>query len=185
MAIKKYNSSTKQLTDLLGDVRRTNNFILTISDVTEGTDLALVVQRAFLPKLSLGVLELRHGNDALKFAGVASWEGGQATIIDTLKRDELDALLTWIKETYDWASGEIGLASEYKKSGYVEEFAADGKHLRRWTIEGMWVSEFDPGELNAAQAELKEISFTIQIDPSRSFAPEYGTEYDQDPNLNQ
>lgn len=185
MAVKKYNSSTKQLSGLLGDVRRTNNFIVTITDVTEGNDLSLVIQRAFLPKFSLQPLELRHGNDALKFAGVASWEGGQITVIDTLKRDELDAVLAWLKETYDWTTGEIGYAGDYKKSGYIEEFASDGRFLRRWQVEGLWISDPDMGELNAAQGDMKELSFTIQIDPSRSFAPEYGTEYDQDPNLNQ
>lgn len=178
-------NSTKQLTGRLGDVRRTNNFIVTIKDVTDNSDLELIIQRAFLPKVSLNVLEMRHGNDAKKFAGVATWEGGQITILDTLKRDELDALLEWFKATYNWATGQVGYAGDYKKEGYISEYAADGKFMRKWAVEGMWISDLDPGELDASQGEMKQISFTIQIDPSRSFAPEYGNDYDQTPNLNE
>lgn len=178
-------TSTKQLTGRLGDVRRTNNFIVTIQDVTDNSDLELIIQRAFLPKVSLNVLELRHGNDAKKFAGVASWEGGQITILDTLKRDELDTVLEWFKSTYDWVTGDVGYAGDYKKTGYISEYAADGKFMRRWPVEGMWISELDPGELDASQGEMKQITFTIQIDPSRAFAPEYGNDYDQTPNHNE
>jgi hypothetical protein len=177
-------TSTKQLTGLLGDVRRTNNFVVTILDVTDNSDLDLVIQQAFLPKVSLNVLELRRGNDALKFAGVASWEGGQITILDTLQRTELDAVLAWFKQTYNWKTREIGIASEYKKAGYISEFAADGRYMRKWPISGMWISNIDPGSLDAAQGEFKQITFTIQIDPSDDFAPVYGTEYDQEPNIN-
>lgn len=166
-------SSTKNLTNLLGDVRRTNNFIMTIEGVTDSSDLELVMQNAWLPKLSINVLELRHGNDALKFAGTASWEGGQCTIIDTLSKDELDTLLEWVNLVYKWQEGSIGLASEYKKSGLITEYASNGEYVREWKVEGLWPSDIDLGQLNAAQAELKEISFTIQIDPSRSFAPTY------------
>ena len=169
--------STKNLTNLLGDVRRTNNFILSIGGVmTADNSLELIVQKAFLPKVSLNVLELRHGNDAKKFAGVASWEGGQVTIIDTLNQDELSALLAWFKITYDWEEGNIGYAegsSGYKKKGFITEYGSNGAFIRKWLVEGMWISDLDPGELDATQGELKQISFTIQIDPSRSFAPTY------------
>jgi len=167
--------STKPLTGLLGGVRRTNNFIVSI-DGLNGSDvsLELIIQKAFLPTVSLNVLELKHGNDALKFAGVATWAGGQITVLDVLSRNELDAVLTWFKSTYNWTDGTIGLASEYKKHGYIKEFAADGRYLRQWEIEGMWISSLDLGQLDSASGENKELAFTIEIDPLRKFAPTYG-----------
>ena len=170
-------TSTKNLTGdtLLGDVRRNNNFVVTIVDVTEneGQNLDLIIRKAFLPKVSLNVLDLRHGNDALKFPGVATWEGGTISIIDVLNKDELDALLAWYKKTYDWETGTIGVAREFKKIGYITEYASDGRFRRKWNTEGMWISALDLGELDASSGELKQITATIQIDPSRNFAPEY------------
>lgn len=172
------NISTKPLTGLLGDVRRSNNFIITVADVFDGTNLELVIDSAFLPSVSLNVISLTHGNDSKKFAGVATWNGGQLKILDTLNRTELDAVLAWFKKSYDWTNGAVGLASEYKKSGYITEYAADGRYIRKWEVEGAWISDFDLGQLDATSAELKKYSLTIQIDPSRSLAPIYEDEED-------
>lgn len=174
--------STRQLTGQLGDIRRRNNFIVTINDVTtalndgniNSTDtLELVIDKAFLPSVSLNVLEVRHGNDALKFAGVATWTGGQLAILDVLDPDSLEALMDWFKLTYDWETGNIGYAGEYKKSGFITEYAADGRFVRKWEVEGLWISEFDPGQLDAQSGDFKTVTCQIQIDPPRKFRPEY------------
>lgn len=180
------NIRVKPLSGLLGDVRRTNNFIVTITDVTtvgndEDNNLELVIKQAFIPSVSLNVLELRHGNDAKKFAGVATWTGGQITVIDVLSRKELDAVLTWFKQTYDWKSGNIGVADEYKKNGYITEYASNGQFERKWYVEGMWISDLNMGDLDAASGEFKQITMKIEIDPSQEFAPtysNYGSEED-------
>lgn len=180
------NIRVKPLSGLLGDVRRTNNFIVTIEGVTtadneEDNNLELIIKQAFIPSVSLNVLELRHGNDAKKFAGVATWTGGQLTVIDVLSPKELQAVLAWFKQTYDWKTGNIGVANDYKKTGYITEYASNGKFVRTWEIEGMWISELNMGELDASSGEMKQVTMTIQIDPSQAFAPtysEYGLEAD-------
>lgn len=170
--------STKGLTGLLGDIRKNNNFIVHIEDITDnGNSLDLVIQQAFLPQVSLSVLEFRHGNDAKKLAGVASFQGGQITILDTLSRSEFDVLMDWFYQTYDQETGAIGLASEYKKTGYITEFAADGRYQRRWTVNGMFISAVNLGELNASDGSMKEVQVTIEIDPS-PMQPEYFDESD-------
>lgn len=162
---KLYNS-TRGLVGNLGDVRRTNNFVVTITDITDGNNLDLVIQRAFLPKVSLQVLEVRRGNDAIKLAGVASWQGGQITILDVVSTKELNKVIEWFNNTYDTETGQIGFAKDYKKKGYITEYTQDGKNERVWQINGIWISDFDPGSLNAAEGALKEIALTLQIDPS-------------------
>lgn len=162
---------------LLGEIRRQNNFILKISGVTTGgdipNDLTLIVSRAFLPKVSNQVLELRHGNETVKFAGVASWEGGEIAFHDVLNQDELDAVIEWHRKTYDPKTGNIGLASEYKKNGTVTELAPNGEFRRQWSLNGMWISSRDLGILDSSNGELKQVSFTIQIDPSSTLSPKY------------
>lgn len=169
--------TTRALTGGLGDVRRTNNFRLFINDVMDGNDLDLIVQQAFLPKVSLQPIELRHGNDAKKLAGVATWTGGNVTILDVLSKKELDAVLHWHRLTYDANGGIIGFAETftdyngtvhegYKKSGSIHEYTADGKLERKWELNGLWISDLDLGELDATRGDLKQITMTISIDPS-------------------
>lgn len=171
--------STKGLTGLLGDVRKTNNFIVHIEDITDdGNSLDLVIQQAFLPQVSLQSLEFRHGNDAKKLAGVATFQGGNITILDTLSRDEYDVLIDWFYDTYNPETGAIGLASDYKKSGFITEFASDGRYQRRWNVEGMFISDLQLGNLDASGTDMKQVQLTIQIDPS-PMKPEY---YDENDN---
>lgn len=166
MAKDKYYN-TRGLKGLLGEVRRPNNFKIVIDDIgADKANLELIMQRAFLPKVTLNVIELRHGNEALKFAGAASWEGGQITILDTLSKKELNLLLDWFNDTYDTETGTLGLASKYKKTATIYEYAADGRYERSWPIEGAWISSPDLGTLDATSDALKELSFVIQIDPS-------------------
>lgn len=181
--------STRKLTGLLGDIRRTNNFVITIENVTEDdNNLDLVIQQAFLPKVSITPIELRHGNEAIKLAGAVNWEGGTLTILDVLSRAELDAIEKWHKSTYDFETGQVGFADTvtlpngdiipgYKRLATITEYAGDGKFARKWEIRGVWINNFDPGTLHAAQAEGKEIGLTLQIDPSPVFPVEYGAEY--------
>lgn len=161
--------NTRGLKGLRGDVRRQNHFVLYIQDIFDGVDngLELVVRQAFLPKVSLSVLNLRRGNDAIKLPGVADWTGGTITVLDTLSKVELQALLGWFNQTYNTETGAMGLASEFKKGGFVTEYASDGRYIRQWPLTGMWISDPDFGTLDATADAEKELSFTIQIDPGR------------------
>lgn len=159
---------------LLGDARRTNNFRIFIESVTTDDNyLDLIVQKAFLPRVSLSPIELRHGNDSKKLPGVASWQGGNVSIIDVLSQNELNTLLDWFKQTYDPDTGAIGIASEFKRKGYIAEYAGDGKMERKWPLEGIWISELSFGELDATNNTNKEITLTLQIDPPRQLHPTY------------
>lgn len=163
--------NTRALKGKLGDIRRSNNFRLLIKDITDapGADIDLIVQRAFLPRVSLDVLDLRHGNDSVKLAGVATWSSGEVTVLDVLSTAELDVITGWFSKTYKHdkeVGGIIGMASEYKKQGTIYEYASDGTVERAWDVEGLWISELNLGDLDATRGDLKEISMTIQIDPS-------------------
>lgn len=156
----------------LMDIRRDNNFIVSIENVTgDGNSLQLVITKAFLPKVSLDVLNIRHGNDAIKLAGVASWEGGTISFHDVLEESAFNTVMDWFKEIYDPETGKIGKASVYKKSGTIKEAAPDGTYVRTWDVHGMWISALDFGALDAAGGNTREISMTIQIDPPTTFGP--------------
>ena len=161
---------------LLGDFRKPNNFIVQIDGIVgvEGNSLDAIIQTAFLPQVSVSPIEIRHGNDSIKLAGVASWSGGQITILDVLSKIELDALIAWFETVYDPSTGEIGLSKDYKKKGKIIEVGANGNYVREWTVEGMWPSDLDLGTLDAAaNGDAKQISMTIQIDPMKSLRPKY------------
>ena len=159
---KYYN--TRGLKGLLGEVRRPNNFKVVIQGIgADEANLELIMQRAFLPKVTLNPIELRRSNE-----DQVKWKVGRLTdtILDTLSKKELNLLLDWFNETYDTETGTLGLASNYKKTATIYEYAADGRYERSWPLEGVWISSTDLGTLDATSDALKEISFVLQIDPS-------------------
>ena len=93
--------------------------------------------------------------------------------MDVLSPKELNTLLKWFKQTYDPETGTIGIASEYKKKGFISEYAADGRLERKWPVEGLWISDLDFGILDATNNSPKEITFTLQIDPPVKMEPDY------------
>jgi len=148
------------------EIRRENNFILTIEGLGKN-NIDLFVMKAFLPKVSINVIDLRRGNDSLKFAGAATWQGGTLEILDTTDNETFQAIYNWFKQVYDSKKGGvIGKASEYKKTGYITEYIADGQEGRRWNLSGLWISDFDFGTLNAESADFKRVSLKIEIDPT-------------------
>ena len=160
--------------NLLGDIRRTNNFTLTIQGVSaEDNNLELVVDRAFIPSLEIGVITLTHGNDSKTFAGQATWQGGEVTINDTLNKAELDALIEWQKEVYDPETGAVGHAHVYKKLATLTEFSGNAQYVREWTFP-VWISGLRFGDLDASNANLKQVSATLQVDPPEKLGPTYG-----------
>lgn len=173
----KNNLSTKGYTNLLGDIRRTSNYIVIIEGVMAGNNaLELVVDKAFIPSLEIGVLTLTHGNDSKTFAGQASWSGGTLTINDTLNQAELDALIAWQKEVYDPSTGAIGHAEPigigYKKLAHITEYSGSGDFQRTWTCP-VWISGLNHDNLDSSTQALKQVHAQIQVDPPQQLEPKY------------
>lgn len=186
--------STRGYTKLRGDIRRTNNYIVTIGGLTnnkgEAIDISTVTTNFTIPSVEVGVITLTHGNDSKTFAGQATWSAGQMVINDTLNRDEADALVNWFKRVYKFNSkgdGVIGFANDvterdengnevvikgYKVNVRVEEYAGDLK-FRRVQTYPMWPSALNWGELDASNAALKQVSLTLQVDPPETIEPTY------------
>lgn len=166
-------ATTKSFTNLLGDIRKTNNFVISIEDVTDtGNALTAVVTQAFIPALEIGVITLTHGNDSKTYAGQATWTGGNIVIQDVLNQAELDALIAWQEQVYDPATGAIGVAQDYKKQATLTEYAGNMKFIRRWEFP-VWISGLTFGELDAANANHKQVTATLQVDPPSTLRPVY------------
>lgn len=144
------------------DFQRQNNFECIIGDL--GQDITLCVSKAFLPEVSLDVIEIPYFNGKAKMAGLSNFEAGSLEIRDAIGVDVEKKLYDWFKLGFDWETGKMSSASEYKKEISVIEYSGDGSISRTWTLKGCWISTFAPGELDYASGDLKVITLTIQYD---------------------
>lgn len=144
--------------------QRINNAVLHIADLDGDDDLVLSLMSFPLPKRTNGIIEVGYVNERRKFAGLPTFDDLSVVYKDYTDRNLVNILWTWAMQVYDPRTGVIGLASGYKKNGWVELFAPNGEHIRRYDIIGIWPSGFDPGDADLTGEDTINVTVTFTID---------------------
>ena len=154
--------------DLKYEPQRTYNYQLNIFGLPgQGTEqIMLTVVNFSLPNEQNEVIEIKHGNTNVKFAGSVTWQGSDTlTVIDYVTVDMSMIISDWRKLVYRQQSDEIGWAAEYKKAGQVVEVGPDGTFHRTWQYEGLWPSAVNYGALDHENTnDVRRIEITMQYD---------------------
>lgn len=131
-----------------------------------------------LPKSANGIIEQRHVNEMRKFAGNPTFEDLQVVYKDMVDVDIAKILQKWRYSVYNPETGQVGLASQYKKTGTITLFAPNGGFVRTWKLIGAWPSNFDPGDADLSGEDTINISVTVTIDkaiPDQGIKPDSTT----------
>ena len=137
--------------DLAWEPQRQTNFQLNIFGLPgQGTDLIMLSLVNFsLPTVTNEVINIKHGNTDVKFAGTTQWQGSnQLTVIDYITTDIQKVISDWRELVYRPSDDAIGWAAQYKKNAELVTVGPDGTFVRTWQYEGVWPSEVNYGEVN-------------------------------------
>jgi hypothetical protein len=130
-----------------------------------------------LPKTANGIIEHQHVNEKRKFAGTPTFDDLQVVYKDMVDVNIAQILQKWRYMVYNPETGQIGLASQYKKIGTITQFAPNGGFIRQWKLIGAWPSAFDAGDADLSGEDTVNISVTITIDkavPDTAIKPSGG-----------
>lgn len=154
--------------DLKWEPQRVTNYQLNIYGLPgQGTEMVMLSLVNFsLPTVSNEVINIKHGNTDVKFAGTTQWQGSdQLTVIDYVTTDISKMISDWRELVYRPSDDAIGWAANYKKQGEVTETGPDGTFHRTWKYEGIWPSQVNYGELNhESTTDVRRIEIQIQYD---------------------
>jgi hypothetical protein len=145
--------------------QRQNNFSLEIP--LSGTDkdyISMALHGLTLPQQTNEVGEIEFQNETRKYAGKANVEEGTLILKDFVDVDTLGAVLRWRKQVYDPQTGNIGLAKDYKKTGYAILTGPDGSGERVAKLIGCWPSADPSFDLNMEGSDKILLEVPIQID---------------------
>lgn len=165
----------------LFEIQRSNNFEFIISDFdslnyagsTETTTSKLVggqelirlaVSAASIPHFTQSAIEVKRGNNIIKYAGVPEFGDGKLTVIDYIGADTLSLLMAWQNLTYNVATEKVGLAESYKRSCTLIEYSPDYQVVREWKMFGCWISDIKEDDMDSERAEARKIEATIIYD---------------------
>lgn len=161
------------------EIQRSNNFAfyVDLSDITTsnstyfsaGTNnqqqiLELACSKAFVPHFKQEVITVKRGNNAIKFAGAATFDSGSISVRDYIGTNIKDLLMAWQRKSYNLDTEKVGLASDYKRQGTLVEYTPDYQVVRTWNLYGCWISAITEGEYSHDSNDVKSIDVTIEYD---------------------
>lgn len=129
--------------------------------------LRLSVASTSVPNFELGVIETRMGNSVVKFAGVPTFAAGTIVVNDWIGADTLSIVKAWRNLAYNVDTDKRGLASDYKKTCYLQELTPDLQVVRTITLYGCWVSNITETDFTRENDDKKQITCTIQYDKAK------------------
>lgn len=160
------------------EIQRSNNFVFYVSGLSkklsitnnkyaqENADdiIKISVNKATVPHFTQSAIQVKRGNNTMKFAGAPEFGSGSIDLNDYIGAGTKDVLLAWQNKSYDVRTEKVGLASDYKKDAYLLEYTPDYQLVRTWKLMGCWISGLSEGEYSHDSADKHTISATIEYD---------------------
>ena len=166
----------------LYEIQRTNNFEFIVTDIDGIMKAGMVGGEAFgtidnaqeiirlsvvsssIPHFKQDAIQVKRGNNTMKFAGVPTFDAGKLKLNDFIGAATKEVLMAWQNLSYNVLTEKVGLASDYKKDCYLVEYTPDYQKVRQWKMHGCWISELSEDEFNHESNEGKKIDVTIEYD---------------------
>ena len=166
----------------LYEIQRTNNFEFIVTDIdgimkagmvgeeVNGTIenaqeiIRMSVISSSIPHFKQGAIEVKRGNNTMKFAGVPTFDAGKIKLNDFIGAATKEVLMAWQNLSYNVVTEKVGLASDYKKDCYLVEYTPDYQKVRQWILHGCWISEINEDGFNHESNEGNKIEATIEYD---------------------
>ncbi len=126
--------------------------------------LKLAVTKCDVPHYEVGVLEYRRGNDVIKFAGVPTFKAGSLTVDDYVGLDTKSILMAWLRQAYDPFTRKGGRMINYKINCTLVEYTQDYQEIRKWKLEGCFISALSEEPFDRANDGKRQITATLQYD---------------------
>ena len=136
----------------------------TISAQNASDAIRLSVASSSVPHFSQGVIEIQRGNNTVKYAGVPSFNAGTLVINDYIGLEAKMALEAWQNLSYNVRTQKVGLAGDYKKECSLVEYTPDYQPVRKWVLQGCWISELSEDNFSNEDNSKHTVTATIQYD---------------------
>jgi hypothetical protein len=152
--------------------QRQNNALLRIEGLLQSDLVTLSLESFPMPKFTINPVEAMYLNTRSKFAGNVNVEDLTIVVRDFVDVQTALVLWDWFLETHDPYTGRNGLARYYKKAGTITTYGPNGFFDREMIVQGLWINNMDPGDIDMSADDILKISLTCSCDralPSAGF----------------
>lgn len=126
--------------------------------------LRVSVSSASVPHFTVTPITLKRGNNTMKFAGVPEFNEGKLVLDDFIGAGTKDLALAWQRKVYNVETEKVGLAADYKLTGWLKEYTPDYQTVRTWRLDGCWISGVSESEYSHEDNGKRAMDVTLQYD---------------------
>lgn len=126
--------------------------------------LRVSVNQTSVPHFSVTPLSIKRGNNSMKFAGTPEFSDGKLVLDDFIGAGTKDLALAWQRKVYNVETEKVGLASDYKLTGWLKEYTPDYQTVRTWRLDGCWISGISEDGYSHEDNKNRTIDVTLQYD---------------------
>jgi hypothetical protein len=162
--------------------QRKSNYAAVFMGVGSTDSLVLSLKSTNVPSIQIAQGGIKYFNETMRYAGsVTPFEDQTIAFIDYIDRSVFQDLCTWMKQVWNPATGGIGWAADYKKSGSIyllppstENAAAPGAvqsvdyNQRTWQLFGCWPKSLKHDELDMSDDGTSPVLITMMISIDRA-----------------
>jgi hypothetical protein len=160
--------------------QRKNNWVIefTLGDGNLEQYLTLSLKGSPFPKEGNAKKSIKYFNESRHYAGsVDPFESLAIKYHDYVDRPTFSALYSWRRQVWDPATGQIGLASSYKRRGRLYFYppnVVDGNGLARtWKLFGAWPVSLTTDDLDMDD-DGAPVEITCEVSIDRAI-PDFGS----------
>lgn len=143
-------------------------FVCTKADATE--NLALSLRNYAGPQMTVDPLTIRTGNGQVNYAGVPSVANSSIAFTDYIGLKTEQILLAWYSMAHNILNDKIGFKEYYAQDGILYKWAPNGTRQISWWLMGCWINEYNQGQFDRQNPDLRQFSTTILYDKPVPYA---------------
>jgi len=136
-----------------------NRFIMDIDGIP-----GFMVKTAATPNFSSDEVVLDHINTYRKIKGKQRWGDMELTMYDPITPSGAQAVMDWVRLSYESVTGRAGYSDFYKKDIRLEQLGPVGDIIGEWIIKGAYVSDGNFGSHDWSSSDFISISITVKMD---------------------
>ena len=136
-----------------------NRFIMDINGIP-----GFMVKTAATPNFSSDEVVLDHINTYRKIKGKQRWGDMSLTMYDPITPSGAQAVMEWVRLSYESVTGRAGYSDFYKKDIRLEQLGPVGDIIGEWIIKGAFVSDANFGSHDWASSDFISIDITVKMD---------------------
>lgn len=123
------------------------------------------VSSSSVPHFTLGVIDIKRGNNTMHVAGVPTFDNHTLVLNDYMGARTKSVLLAWQAQAYDVRTEKVHRMENYKHDCYLYEYSPDyDEVIRKWRMIGCWVQAISEDPFNSENNDKRQVTATIVYD---------------------